>query len=192
MTELLRQIAFQEAALEPEEVRTARDGTFTAMVERQSGFVFRVAYAVLRNLHDSDDVVQETFLKLYRTRSWEEIDNERAFLARVAWRIAIDRLRKLRTDVREPEVVCRLVSQGQNPEQAAIAADWSAAVHRLIDALPEELRQPLALSTVEDLKSHEIAAIMGIPEGTVRSRLSRARQVLKQKLEVLMAGPHER
>jgi RNA polymerase sigma-70 factor (ECF subfamily) len=60
----------------------------------------------------------------------------------------------------------------------------------LIDALPEELRQPLALSTVEELNSQEIAQVMGIPEGTVRTRLMRARQVLKQKLSALMAGHH--
>ena len=67
---------------------------------------------------------------------------------------------------------------------------WSAAIHRLIDALPEELRQPLALSAAEDLTSQEIGEIMGIPNGTVRSRLSRARQLLKQKLGALMAGTH--
>jgi RNA polymerase sigma-70 factor (ECF subfamily) len=55
-------------------------------------------------------------------------------------------------------------------------------VHRLIDALPEELRQPLALSTVEELTSPEVARILGIPEGTVRTRLMRAREILKQKL----------
>jgi len=52
----------------------------------------------------------------------------------------------------------------------------------LIDALPEELRQPLALSTVEELTSPEVARILGIPEGTVRTRLMRAREILKQKL----------
>ena len=51
-----------------------------------------------------------------------------------------------------------------------------------MDALPEELRQPLALSTVQELNSREIAAILDIPEGTVRTRLMRARQLLKQKL----------
>ena len=55
-------------------------------------------------------------------------------------------------------------------------------MHRLIDALPEELRQPLALSTVQELNSREIADILDIPEGTVRTRLMRARQMLKEKL----------
>jgi RNA polymerase sigma-70 factor, ECF subfamily len=186
MTERLQQIAFQEPALEREEDGTAWHDRFDALVERQASFVFRVAYSVLRNHHDADDVVQETFLKLYRTRKWEGIVNERAFLARVAWRIAVDRRPKVQGDV----AGSNLRANDQSPEQAVIAADWNATVHRLIDALPEELRQPLALSTVEELRSHEIAAVMGIPDGTVRSRLSRARQILKQKLEALMEGPH--
>jgi RNA polymerase sigma-70 factor (ECF subfamily) len=70
----------------------------------------------------------------------------------------------------------------------AIGSDWNAMVHRLVDALPEELRQPLALSTTEQLDSREIAELMGIPEGTVRTRLMRAREILKQKLAVF----HER
>ena len=64
-----------------------------------------------------------------------------------------------------------------------VSADWSAAIHRLVDALPEELRQPLALAAVEELNSREIAQVMGIAEGTVRTRIMRARQILKQKLE---------
>jgi RNA polymerase sigma-70 factor (ECF subfamily) len=63
-----------------------------------------------------------------------------------------------------------------------MSADWNAAVHRLVDALPPDLRQPLALSTVEELSSREIAQVMGIAEGTVRTRIMRARQILKQKL----------
>jgi len=52
----------------------------------------------------------------------------------------------------------------------------------MIDALPEELRQPLALSAIDEMNSREIALILGIPEGTVRTRIMRARQMLKQKL----------
>jgi RNA polymerase sigma-70 factor (ECF subfamily) len=188
VTGLIQQITFQEPALEREDDAAACDDAFSALVERQSRFVFRVAYSVLRNTHDSEDVVQETFLKLYRSRKWRNVDNERAFLARAAWRVAVDRLSRVRMETPDSG----LPSRGENPEQAAIAADWNAAIHRLIDALPEELRQPLALSSVEELKSHEIGEIMGVPEGTVRSRLSRARQILKLKLNAMMAGAHGR
>ncbi len=187
MTGLPRQIAFEEWALE-DRSDAAFEQSFAALVTRQSRFVFRVAYSVLRNTHDAEDAVQETFLKLYRGRKWIDVENERAFLARVAWRIAVDR--RPRRNPAEP--VLDLQSGEADPEHAAIAANRIEAVHGLIDALPDELRLPLALSTVDEMKSHEIAAVMGIPEGTVRSRLSRARQVLRQKLIALDAGSYGR
>ncbi len=153
------------------------------LVHRQSRFVFQVAYAMLRNSHDAEDVVQETFLSLYRSGAWQKMNDERAFLARATWRQAIDRLRANPNPKQEDDnFLLDLPSRENDPEQALLGADQQEAVHRLIDALPEELRQPLALSTVQELNSREIAAILDIPEGTVRTRLMRARQMLKQKL----------
>jgi len=186
MIEFPLQIAFQEHRLTKEQEADACDDPIARLVKRHARFVFRVAYSVLRNVHDAEDVVQETFLKVHRARGWESMVDEKAFLARAAWRIAVDRLPNARTAVLDFDVP----TGGPDPEQAAIKADWNATIHRLIDALPQELRQPLALSTVEELSSHEIAQVMGIPEGTVRTRLMRARQVLKQKLGALMAGQH--
>ena len=138
---------------------------------------------MLRNSHDAEDVVQETFLSLYRSEAWRNMKDERAFLARAAWRQAIDRLRaNPRHHENRDDLLLELPSREEDPEQTLLSADQQAAVHRLIDALPEELRQPLALSTVQELNSREIAAILEIPEGTVRTRLMRARQMLKQKL----------
>ena len=112
--------------------------------------------------------------------------DERAFLARTAWRIAVDKLRNVRMAMLDSG----LPSGGQDPEQAVIQTDWNETIHRLIDALPEDLRRPLALSTVEEFNSHQIAHVMGIPEGTVRTRLMRAREILKQKLGALREGRH--
>ena len=159
--------------------RATREERFAAMVNRQSKFVFRIAYAVLRNSHDAEDAVQETFLKLYRSSTWEEMRDERAFLARTAWRVAVDRRPKVRSVEDAPDVP----SGAENPEAAAIRENRNALIHRLVDGLPEELRQPLALSTVEEMNSREIGEVMGIPEGTVRSRLMRARAILREKLE---------
>jgi len=163
---------------------------FAALVNRQARFVFRVAYAVLRNSHDAEDVVQEVFLKLYRSRGWDKIEDQRAYLSRVTWRVAVDHLPKaagggLALDVESP-------SRDETPEQAAVQSNWAAVVHRLMDALPEELRQPLALSAVDDLKSFEIAKILGIPEGTVRTRVKKAREILKQKLARLTGESYGR
>jgi RNA polymerase sigma-70 factor (ECF subfamily) len=182
MIEFSSQVGFEEANLAQSTEAAAPDAEFTALVQRQSRFVYKVAYSILRNIQDAEDVTQESFLKLYRSGAWRNIQDERAFLARVAWRLAVNRI-----SGREKPVAGQLdlESQAGTPEQLALSADWSATIHKLIDALPEELRQPLALSSVDDLNSSQIARILGIPEGTVRSRLKRAREILKTKLSAL-------
>jgi RNA polymerase sigma-70 factor (ECF subfamily) len=157
---------------------TSRDTQFAELVERQSRFVYRVAYSIVRNTQDAEDVVQDTFLKIYKRNAWEEIENERAFLARTAWRLAVAR-RRIGSAM---NVETETMSKEMNPEAKAMAASFDTAIQRMIDTLPEDLRQPLALSGLREMNSREIAAVMGIPEGTVRTRLARARQMLKQKL----------
>jgi RNA polymerase sigma-70 factor (ECF subfamily) len=184
---LSRQSVLSEPKLVATNDVTTPDAQFVALVNRQSGFIFRIAYAVLRNYQDAEDVVQETFLKLYRSGAWHDIRDEPGFLARVAWRIAVGRIIPRGRDPLDMEIA----SQECNPEVAAMDADWNAIVHRLIDALPEDLRQPLALFALEELDSPQIATIIGIPEGTVRTRIMRARSILKQKLARYKEGHRE-
>ena len=167
---------------------TDEEAEFTELVRRQSRFVFRVAYAVLLNSHDAEDVVQETFLKLYRNRGWQNLDNERAFLARVAWRVAVDSRSRSTWSagpISEPDQAGELPSPHSGPEQTLLTANQMAMVHSMIDTLPDELRLPLALSAFDELNSREIGGILGIPEGTVRTRLQRAREMLRKKLSAL-------
>jgi RNA polymerase sigma-70 factor (ECF subfamily) len=176
---------------------TGEDAEFTALVHRQSRFVFRVAYAILRNSHNAEDAAQETFLKLYLNRGWQQVDNERAFLARVTWRVALDKIDKAGRQPQpasqdESDAADELPSSRPGPETVVLQANQHAMVHAMIDALPEELRQPLALSAVDELNSSEIGQILGIPEGTVRTRLQRARQVLRQKLTALEEARYAR
>ncbi len=157
---------------------------FAELVDRQSRFVFRVAYAVLRNAHDAEDVVQDLFLKLYRSGAWQTMDDERAFLARSAWRLAVDRRPQARA-LPAPELTVA------SHERALIGSDLEAIVRRLIDALPEEFRQPLVLSALEEMTSRQIAAVLDIPESTVRGRLMRARQMVKERLAARLENRHD-
>jgi RNA polymerase sigma-70 factor (ECF subfamily) len=167
--------------------RTASDEEFSLLVYRQHRFVFRVAFALLRNAHDAEDIAQETFLKLYRTGRWRGMREERAFLARAAWRMALDLRRAPAVEIASVDADAT-PSRTVSPEQQAVSADSAAALHRLIDALPEELRQPLVLAGIDEMTSREIAAVLGIPEGTVRTRLMRARQLLKDKIAHTKGG----
>jgi len=164
---------------------TDADAEFSALVERQSRFAFRVAYAVLLNSSDAEDAVQETFLKLYRNRGWKQAKNERAYLARVVWRIALDlkrHLSRLSSGSSDSIQVETYPTGWPNPEEELESSNKHADVHALIDSLSEDFRVPLVLSTFDELNSREIGEILGIPEGTVRTRLQRARELLRQKL----------
>jgi RNA polymerase sigma-70 factor (ECF subfamily) len=182
---MTKRLALGETTLADNRPLAHFDDAFAAFVQRQSAFVFRVAYAALRNAHDAEDVAQEVFLKLYRTSSWRQMNDERAYLARSAWRSAIEKKSK---SVPQDAPSENTIARGLNPEQQIVEANWSAVVHQLMDALPEELRMPLALSAIDELTSREIAATLRIPEGTVRTRLMKAREVLKEKLARLLTG----
>jgi RNA polymerase sigma-70 factor, ECF subfamily len=163
-----------------------RDERFEEMVARQARFMFQVAFGLLRNRQDAEDAVQEAFLKLYRGEAWLRMENERGFLARTVWRVALDHLPKTErmSDVAEME----LTASGESPEQSAVDGDERAVLRRLIDGLPEELRQPLVLSSVEEMTSREVAEVMGIPEGTVRTRVMRARGMLRRRFVAMKEG----
>ncbi len=173
----------------------AQERDFEAAVHKHSRYVYRVALAMLRNHHDAEDVVQETFLRFLRQRgSWAEIRNLRAWLARTAWRVAIDRRRQTWAISLEEaaEVVVNLRAAGATAEELASHSQILAMVERLIASLPKELRDPLTLSTVEEMTSAEIGEILGIPEGSVRERVSRARGILNEKLAGVMEKRHGR
>src|ERR1700759_551267 len=71
-----------------------RDERFEEMVGRQARFMFQVAFGLLRNRQDAEDAVQDAFLKLYRGEAWLRMENEKSFLARTVWRVALDQLPK--------------------------------------------------------------------------------------------------
>jgi RNA polymerase sigma-70 factor, ECF subfamily len=173
----------ETAALRQDGV-AVRDDEFAGLVERQARFMFRVAYSLLRNVPDAEDAVQEAFLKLYRGDGWRRMEDERAFLARTVWRVALDRTPRVAdrmADVAEMEIV----AGGESPEDWAAGGDERALLRQMIAGLPEELRQALLLSSVEEMTSGEVAAVMGIPEGTVRTRVMRAKAELRKRYEAM-------
>jgi RNA polymerase sigma-70 factor (ECF subfamily) len=166
-----------------------------AAVREHAGFVYGVAYSVLRNRQDAEDVAQETFFRLWRARKkWAGIRDLRGWLSRTAWRVALDRRKKLvEVSLEEAaEVVRELRAQGAGAEE--IAANWQmmALLDRLAAALPRDLRDVLELSMVEDMSSVEISETLGIPPTSVRTRLMRAREMLREKLSALLEKKHER
>jgi len=184
----------QVSLSEPLPVTDTAANEFEAAIRDHSRLVYRIAYSVLRNHHDAEDATQETFIRCLRSLRRTVVRDWRAWLARTAWRVALDwrpRGREISMDD-AAEAIASMRVAGANAEEMAGTQQMEALLERLIAALPNELREPLTLSTVEELASPDIAQVLGIPEGSVRTRLMRARQILKEKLSAVLEGKHGR
>ncbi len=170
-----------------------RERVFARIVADHAGLLYKVARSVLRHAEDAEDAVQDALLKLFRGESWKEmqaegrIRDERAFLARVVWRAALDRRQARREGLLEDGAELRVADVRPSPEMAAGEMDERELLRELIEDLPEELRVPLVLSAMEELTSREVGEVMGLPEGTVRTRLMRARGMLRARFEARLA-----
>src|SRR5436190_22219254 len=109
------------------------------LVREHGRFVFQVAYSVLRHAHDAEDVVQETFLRVVRHRSeLNEVREPRAWLARIAWRIALDRQRNQPEMVGDAEaLLAQLHASGMSAEQMVGRDEMKGPMETLIAALPK-------------------------------------------------------
>jgi RNA polymerase sigma-70 factor (ECF subfamily) len=161
----------------------AREAAFAAVVDRHAALMYRVAFSLLKNPQDAEDAVQETLLKLYRGEAWRAMEDEKAFLARSVWRVGLNRLgtqgaKAMRNaaDVAEMEIA----SGELTPEENAVGTAERWLMRELIEELPEGFRQALVLSAIEGMRSQEVAEILGINEGTVRTRVLRAKAELRR------------
>jgi len=152
---------------------------FAARVQENQRRVFQIAYSVLGNAADAEEIAQEAFLSAYRnSRSLRDAEKFRAWVNRIAFRLALNRQRgKRRSLVRDTAYSAGVpeVSDG------ARHADDRVLLEQLrgkIEKLPRKLRRVLQLSVVEEMDATQIGAVLGIPAGTVRSRLHAARKLL--------------
>jgi RNA polymerase sigma-70 factor (ECF subfamily) len=166
----------------------ALENPLESLVRQHARLVYRIAYAVLRHHHDAEDATQETFLRVLRySRKLAGVEDHKTWLARIAWRVAIDRNRQLgrkrEMPLSDPEQpLPEVASSDAAADEALQGAQVSDVLELMIASLPEKLRQPLILSTIEEMSPREVAATLGINEAAVRSRVFRARQILREKL----------
>ncbi|HUM02891.1 MAG TPA: RNA polymerase sigma factor [Thermoanaerobaculia bacterium] len=156
-------------------------------VRLHSRLVFRIAYSVLRSRTDAEDATQEVFLRILRSRErLPEVRDMKTYLARVAWRVALDRRPRLvpvSLDDEGAAAARELRSSDASAEELAQKGELRRMMERLVASLPRELAETIRLSAAGELTSFEVGEILGIPEGTVRTRLLRARRILKDALE---------
>jgi RNA polymerase sigma-70 factor, ECF subfamily len=188
MFEDLRVATGQVTMLEAAALGQAEDDQLELAVREHARLVYRVAFSVLRNHHDAEDATQETFMRVLRyRRKMTGVRDQRTWLARIAWRVAVERRK------RTPEVpledgsesMTQLRSQAVGADEAMLGAEKIGSLQRLIATLPAKLRDPLTLSTVKEMSPKDISQVLGTSEAAVRSRLFRARQILREKLTTL-------
>ena len=154
---------------------------FEARLADSSTLAFRVAFSVLRQREDAEEVAQEALAKAYRNfRRLRDRDRFRAWLVRLTWRLALDRQRAERR-----RLMRETWTLGSGPESAAttvLANERAQQLWAAIDALPEKLRIVVVLAGIEGHNEREVARLLNLPQGTVKSRLFLGRQRLKEAL----------
>jgi RNA polymerase sigma-70 factor (ECF subfamily) len=181
-----------EQAFVSEAVMMARtnEDALESAVREHTRLVYRIAYSALRNHHDAEDATQETFVRVLRyKKKLEEVRDPKTWLARIAWRVAVERSRRRPeislSEAETANAVVELRSQLASAEESTLGNEMAELLESLISALPDLLRDALRLSTIEELSPTAIAEVLKTSEASVRSRLFRARQILKEKLSAL-------
>ena len=178
---------------------------FEVRLVESSTLAIRVAYGVLRNREDAEDVAQEAFTKAYRSfHQLRDRDRFRAWLVRMTWRMALDRQRsnrrRMERDRRalDPDRLgavrgnrADLIDHQVDVIDGQVEADVQVGLQareraehlwRAIDGLSEKLRIVIVLAGIQGHDIREVATLLELPEGTIKSRLFAARQQLKDAL----------
>ena len=139
--------------------------------------LYGTAYRMTRNAHDAEDLVQETFLRAYRGFDrFEPGTNIRAWLFTILHRVRTDAFRRAG---RSPRTV-EMIDEGPAvPAPQEALASGAEDIERALAALPDVFRLAVILRDVEELSYDEIAGVLGVPVGTVMSRIHRGRGLLR-------------
>ena len=168
-----------------ERCRKGDERAWVELVNRYWGLAFRIAYRILRNKEDAEDAVQEAFVQVFRSLpTFQHRSNFRTWFYRIVVRVAMARLPTEPVEPLEEGVEAEILECAhEDPEKIILVREKEQILDWAIQQLPPDWRTVLVLREVEGLSYAEIAEILGIPIGTVESRLFRARKKLRQILE---------
>src|SRR5690349_18172560 len=116
----------------------------------------------------------------------KEVREPKTWLARIAWRVAVDRRKKVPEVAIDELAGVELMSAAESADDTVLGTEALETLQKLVSGLPPGLRDPLTLSTVEEMSTAEVGEVLGMTEAAVRSRLFRAREILREKLTTLM------
>jgi RNA polymerase sigma-70 factor (ECF subfamily) len=166
---------------------------YSKLLRKYKGAIYSMIYKMVRNKQDTEDLVQEAFIKAFS--SLTSFNDEYAFstwLFKIATNNCIDYLRKkkLKTlsidkplDSEEGDLFIELADKQENPENGLLDREKKSKIDIAIDSLPPIYRYTIILRHKEDKSYEEISQILNIPIGTVKARIFRAREMLKIALK---------
>ncbi len=168
---------------------TGNQDAFRRLIEPHQDFVFRVALAVLGSREEAEEAAQDAFVRAYRgLGSFSAKVPFQAWIYRIAIRTALNvrrrRRRRLFERLTPPAWFGGLASSDtEAPDTQFAKRDARIRLRAIIDRLPAKLQEVVVLTYLQELACGEIAEILNIPEGTVKSRLHRAREKLHREIE---------
>lgn len=161
------------------------------LVRQHADRVYRLAYRLSGNQQDAEDLTQETFIRVFRSVQNYQPGTFEGWLHRITTNLFLDMVRR-RGRIRMeslPEDYDRVPAEGPNPEQIYHDARLGPDLQAALDSLAPEFRAAVVLCDIEGLSYEEIGATLGVKLGTVRSRIHRGRQALR---DYLAAHPGQR
>ena len=175
--------------------RGGEEAAFAELVGRYEQRLYRLAYRLV-GANEAEDVAQDAFIKIYRALgSFRPEERFSTWAYRIASNCAIDRLRRRRSMISldaaggtEAEDLAGNTGWSEGPEAQALDHELAAEIARAVASLPPTYRLLIVLRHYHHLNYEEIAAATGLPMGTIKNRLFRARQVLSQQLRHLEPG----
>ena len=185
-------------------LRRGEGGAFMALAERYGSMIYRLAFGVTRNQADAEEVLQDVLLTLARKgESFEGRSALGSWIYRVTTNAALNKRRGKRLELETPleELLPTFKADGhragdrafiladwsQNPEEELLSGERRRVLERAIDGLPEHYRAVLVLRDVEGLSNENVAELLGESVPSVKSRLHRARMVLREQLTLVLA-----
>jgi RNA polymerase sigma-70 factor (ECF subfamily) len=160
------------------------EAAFEQLVRRHQRYVFNLAYRVLDDYAEAEELAQEAFVRVWRgLPGFRGQAQFTTWLYRIACNLCLNRLPRLRRELLQIEPLEEvLVNPDPSPSDVYAAREMSAFLHTQLDRLPEKYRLVLTLRYLQHLSYTEIAAALEVPMGTVQTHLHRARRLLRERL----------
>ncbi len=159
--------------------------TWEEVVEAHSAKVYRLAYRLTGNRQDAEDLTQEVFVRVFRSLANFQPGTLDGWLHRITTNLFLDQARRrsrIRFDGMTEETQSRLPSNGPGPERSFEFNNLDVDIARALEELPPDFRAAVVLCDLEGLSYDEVARVLDVKLGTVRSRIHRGRAMLKEKL----------